>query len=482
MSDFSGVFACELTDPARADDKSRPVIFKTLHTQPVPTVAATLFSAAIVIALTGVPKVFAQQSRAEIDRQKTEQRLEQQRRALEQARRKQSEVDRDVKLLDQERTRLTERLIETAKQIRTGETTLDDIESELKELGVKERFVRGSLEQRHASIAKLLSAMQRMGRNPPPVMATERGDALQMVRSAMMLASVFPELKDQALDLADRLNELEKITTTSKRKADEQRTQNRQLADARVKLDTLMREKKNTLLRRRQELAEIQRDAERFARSVASLEELMRKLDKTVTEKSGLGKYNQQLAEGTAPGQTKPASEASEVPTRPAYELSPRKKVAMVSPGRLKPAIPFAEARGALQLPVSGRRIRSFGEKTTFGTSSKGIAISTRSRAQVTSPCDGWVVFAGRFRRYGQLLIINAGGGYHVLLAGMDRIDATLGQFILEGEPIGQMGAQRRGRGDKSPGPKSVLYVEFRRKETPINPDPWWVEPKKVQG
>ena len=85
-------------------------------------------------------------------------------------------------------------------------------------------------------------------------------------------------------------------------------------------------------------------------------------------------------------------------------------------------------------------RLREFGDKDAIGGVERGMSVGTRANAQVTSPCDGWVVFAGPFRSYGQLLIINAGGGYHILLAGMDRITAQLGQFVLTGEPVGVMG------------------------------------------
>jgi septal ring factor EnvC (AmiA/AmiB activator) len=91
------------------------------------------------------------------------------------------------------------------------------------------------------------------------------------------------------------------------------------------------------------------------------------------------------------------------------------------------------------------------------------------------------VVYAGEFRSYGQLLIINAGGGYHVLLAGMSRIDVSLGQFVLAGEPIAVMGSGAPSQNDDSSRP--VLYVEFRKDGTPIDPDPWWAEAsEKVQG
>jgi septal ring factor EnvC (AmiA/AmiB activator) len=142
--------------------------------------------------------------------------------------------------------------------------------------------------------------------------------------------------------------------------------------------------------------------------------------------------------------------------------------------------MPFHLAKAQLPLPALGRRVLSFGDTTSNGRKSQGIVIETRHNAQVTSPCDGWIVYAGEFRSYGQLLIINAGGGYHVLLAGLSHIDAQLGQFVLAGEPVGNMGAAPKGKSqDNAP----VLYVEFRKEGRPTDPDPWWHEgQQKVQG
>jgi septal ring factor EnvC (AmiA/AmiB activator) len=152
------------------------------------------------------------------------------------------------------------------------------------------------------------------------------------------------------------------------------------------------------------------------------------------------------------------------------------------SPGRIKPAIPFSDARGKLPLPAQGRRALTFGERTQFGGQSKGMVIETRPSAQVTSPCDGWVVYAGEFRSYGQLLIINAGDGYHVLLAGLSQIDVQPGQFVLTAEPVGTMsGGQKNSSSAPVGGP--VLYVELRKDGRPIDPDPWWASgQQKVQG
>jgi septal ring factor EnvC (AmiA/AmiB activator) len=158
---------------------------------------------------------------------------------------------------------------------------------------------------------------------------------------------------------------------------------------------------------------------------------------------------------------------------------------ALKDPGRMAPAVAFAATRGHLRLPVNGARIREFGASDGVGGIQKGLSIATRAGADITAPCDGWVVYAGPFRGYGQLLILNAGGGYHVLLAGMDRISVDLGQFVLTGEPVATMGGGSQVSSAIATGAKQpVLYVEFRKDGTPIDPSPWWAtnEGEKVRG
>jgi septal ring factor EnvC (AmiA/AmiB activator) len=158
---------------------------------------------------------------------------------------------------------------------------------------------------------------------------------------------------------------------------------------------------------------------------------------------------------------------------------------ALKDPGRLSPAISFSSAKGTLRLPVNGARIREFGAPDGVGGTEKGLSIAARPGGQITAPCDGWVVYAGHFRNYGQLLIINAGGGYHVLLAGMERISVDLGQFVVTGEPVAVMGGGAQSAGAKAGGSSQpVLYVEFRKDGVPVDPGPWWAanEGQKVRG
>jgi len=114
------------------------------------------------------------------------------------------------------------------------------------------------------------------------------------------------------------------------------------------------------------------------------------------------------------------------------------------------------------------------------------MSIATRANAQVTTPVDGRVVYAGNFRSYGRLLIISAGEGYHVLLAGLDKVNVSVGQFILAGEPVGIMSetsANNTAAADLESNGRPILYVEFRKNGTSIDPSPWWAgTAKKARG
>jgi septal ring factor EnvC (AmiA/AmiB activator) len=136
----------------------------------------------------------------------------------------------------------------------------------------------------------------------------------------------------------------------------------------------------------------------------------------------------------------------------------------------------FADAKGLLTRPVSGDELLGFGDQDGLGGESQGLSVATRPGTPVLAPVDGWVVYAGPFRSYGQVLILNAGDGYHIVLAGMERIDAALGQFVLGGEPVATMGATRLASiGEvEHTSAQPILYVEFRKDGTAIDSAPWW--------
>ncbi len=126
-------------------------------------------------------------------------------------------------------------------------------------------------------------------------------------------------------------------------------------------------------------------------------------------------------------------------------------------------------------MPGTGEVVRHFGEGEAAGTA-KGLSIRTRPGAQIVAPADGTVMFAGPFKGYGQILIIDHGGGYHSLLAGIGRIAGAVGQRVVAGEPVGTMASAAASvggtTGTGSDGATS-LYLELRRQGQPVNPLPF---------
>lgn len=414
-----------------------------------------------------------------LDPNEARKRLETDRGRLEATKKRSSEVQGEVDKISAERARIDARLVETGRLIHQSEGQLTLIESRLSELEAQRTQLRGSLDARHGQISSLLAAMQRMGRNPPPVMVTRREDALSMVRSAMLLASAFPELRTQAVQLANKLSDLMRVMASIRSEGDKLRAETARLSDARTRLSSLQESKRQSLEERRAELSRLGETANEITRRVSDLSDLIAGLDKEVAEKTGLGTYEQTLAAKAThqPNAAAGPDSAASVVLAPSEE-----RLALLTPGRLKPAMAFSDAKGLSPSPVQGKRILNFGEKTQYGTLSKGLIFETRPGGAVISPCDGWIVYAGDFRSYGRLLIINAGGGYHILLAGLSQIDAQVGQFVLTGEPVGMMGGAAKPSPAKSQ-ENPLLYVEFRKDQRPIDPDPWWADAsRKVQG
>ncbi len=378
----------------------------------------------------------------------------------------QQKLKAGITAIGEDRSRLNQQLIDVAAQVRSVETRIADSEARLRPLDSREQQIRSSLDSRRSDVIEVLAALQRAGRRTPPALLVRPEDALQSLRTAMLLGSVVPELRDRAEKLAGDLGELIALRRSIATERDHLAADRDKLRNDQIRLAALIEERQ-----RQQAAAETDMQAE-DARAVA--------LSKQVNDLEGLiSKMEQDLKSAAK------AAAIASLQGAPATVNGKPDLQSLNDPGRLTPAIAFASAKGLLALPVNGTRIRDFGGSNGAGGVEKGISLATRPGAQVTTPCDGWVVYAGPFRSYGQLLILNAGGGYHVLIAGMERISVNIGQFVLTGEPVATMGSRARVASILATNASQpVLYVEFRKDGTPIDPGPWWVsnEGEKVRG
>ena len=418
----------------------------------------------------------------DLSREEAREKLNQTEQQLQSNRAKEQGLTQDLATLAVERAKLNNDLIDSGRKVQASEAKLSETEAKLAELTDQVNLIKNSITERKETIVKMLSAMQRIGRTPPPALVTRRDDALAVVRSAMLLADVFPELKYQADNLSHELEGMVTLENGIREQRDAEKSERDRLATEQARLDHLLEQKRRAMAQGEAELASIKQAVADQAQTVADLSELIDRLDAQIA-KVEVAQYDAEIAAEKALRAREQQQALATPANESVVEIKPEStKVAFASPDRLKPAMPFEAAKGTLRLPAQGRRVTRFGDADATGGTVKGISLQTRPEARITAPADGWVVYAGEFRSYGQLLIINAGGGYHVLLAGMSRIDVSLGQFVLAGEPIAVMGnSATPGQGDDNSRP--VLYVEFRKDGRPIDPDPWWAEAsEKVQG
>jgi septal ring factor EnvC (AmiA/AmiB activator) len=379
----------------------------------------------------------------------------------------QKKLQGEIAALSEDRRQLNQALLDSAAGIRAAEGRISAAEGRLAQLSETEASIRKSLDSRRDVIGEILAALQRMGRRPPPAMLVRPEDALASLRAAMLLGAVVPEMRSEAESLAGELSDLMRIRGEAATERDGLSRNLLALSMEQNRMALLVEERQ-----KRQSEAEQQLDSERqravaLSKQADSVKDLIAKLQRGLDSASRAERAAQ---EGRALGDTR-------------ADLS-----ALKDPGRLGPAIAFASAKGMLPVPVNGVKSRDFGASDGSGGTEKGISIATRPGAQVTAPCDGWVVYAAPYRSYGKLLILNAGGGYHVVLAGMERISVDIGQFVLTGEPVAAMGSGPQvasavvtGAGGAS---QPVLYIEFRKDGSPVDPNPWWAPPdsEKVRG
>ena len=372
-------------------------------------------------------------------------------------------LKREIESIGDDRRKLNQEMIDAAARVRGIEEQIAGTEDRLQPLDDQEQALRRSLDARRDIIAEVLAALQRISRRPPPAIVVKPEDALQSLRSALLLGALLPEMRHEAESLIGDLAELARLRRSigdeRVRLANDLTT----LADDRVRLAFLVEQRQKQQADVEKTLAAERQRAGLLAREADNLKDLMAKLEQGIDGASRAGR---------------PGAEKKTLDSRP--DLA-----ALKDPGRLAPAVAFASAKRMLPLPVNGARIKEFGAPDGLGGTEKGLSIAARPGAQITAPCDGWVVYAGPFRNYGQLLILNAGGGYHVLLAGMDRISVDLGQFVVTGEPVATMGGRVQTAAALAVGSgQPLLYIEFRKDGTPVDPGPWWAtsESEKVRG
>jgi septal ring factor EnvC (AmiA/AmiB activator) len=346
---------------------------------------------------------------------------------------------------------LRKKIVTSAKNIQRTEEKITHTENTISGLTKQSEALSARLKTRYKQMSKTLAAMQRLSQQPPQLVTIRPGAALSNLRTTELLKKIMPKLQKNAADIRGDVAEINKVKYEISNEQDELKKDVAELMISENEIDILI--KKRTA--QQQALIKATKKEriklKTFAARSKNIEDLIAKIEREKISRA------------------KRISEARLAATKKNLPKSkPLSKKSVMRATLPQGTVKFYKAKGKMPFPARGIVKIRFGHVNPQGQRSKGITIGTRSGATVVAPHSGRVMFAGKFRTYGLLLIIDHGDGYHTLLAGMNNISAVVGQQILGGEPIGKM--QSSAAAKKA---TQRLYVEFRRKGKPINPLRW---------
>ncbi len=401
--------------------------------------------------------------------------LEKLRKALADAETRQENFSSQLDNLGGEIKALKQRLVAAGRNLTLLDQDLVDVEERLDQIRQVEDETLQNLSKRNADLAVMLSALINLSRQPEGTLMGNPSGLVDSLRTSSLLQSILPKLKKEADQLSAQLDTLASLRAQYATEREEFTALREKRIAEQGNLDQLLAEKRAAQKKISVASVTEQQRLQKLTSDVRDTEALMQRLedDKARQRADERARLQREIAEkekekkAIATKAIAEAQKSEDEKTVTQSTVSP--KLASIGPARQ-----FTEAKGLLPLPVGGRIITKYDESDQAGHK-KGIVIETRPEAAVISPFDGQIAFAGPFRHYGLLLIIDHGDGYHTLLSGMGAIDGVVGQLLLAGEPVGQM--------KKSSKENPKLYMELRNNGAPIDPTPWLMaENRKVSG
>jgi len=436
-------------------------------------------------------------------------KLAEARAALEASQARITTLKQDSAGLEGELTRLREKMVDVADALQQREARLLELEKRMAKLETRRKDAEQDLSHRSKEIGMLLQSLIRLSRTPPEAVVAMPGELRHTLQAADLLRHITADIQHKTSALQQVLVQLKTDRSHLESTQAALRTETAQMQLAKKALDTQVvnRQQLQHQLNRQQEeesarLAVLSRDAN-------SLQELMEKIEaeekaKAVRKVNVLANIRPKpkpaalLAASRPVAQPTPTTTATpaEQPVPEPLETAalPEPTPATTPPARHVPAPTpapestsprkpvtssreFAAARGRLRWPVAGNVVQHYGEKIHQNETHRGLTLAGRQQAQVVAPFAGEVVFTGPFLDYGQMVILRYGKDYLLLLAGLSRVDCTMGQHLSAGEPLGQLGNTgfRPANGRvKLPQGRALLYLELRHHRKPIDPGAWF--------
>ncbi|GAA4642152.1 peptidoglycan DD-metalloendopeptidase family protein [Pontixanthobacter gangjinensis] len=322
-----------------------------------------------------------------------------------------------------------------AARIQQAEAGIAAAEARISLISGERATLSRRLAQRRGPLIRLTGALQKLARRPLALSALRPGSLRETVYLRALLESTIPQVRKRTAALRSEIDRGRALELEANQALAALKRSETQLAE---------RQKRLAGLETRQRLISRQAsgDADRESERALALAEEARDLDNLVERLDAAGSLRKELA--ALPGPT----------MRPARPQNSIAKVDVPSPAS------SATAPGAsFQLPVTGRTVAGFGESTSGGVRNTGLSLSPRAGAQVIAPAEGRVAFAGPYRGYERIVILEHPGGWTSLITGLARNDVEVGDDLVAGSPLGVAGVDA-----------PLVTLELRRDGTPVNP------------
>jgi len=408
----------------------------------------------------------------------TPEKLDTLKKELDAAQAAQDALDKKAEGVKTELKSLEQKLVDAASRVQSAEAVASALDAKLAATQKLEAQTEKKLTEQSAKLEASLAALTRIARQPEAAIVTGSGELVDRIRSANMLADIAPRLRAEAQALGVELERLAELRKTLIAERAESVKAIAALKSERQNLNALMDKKRAQDEQLASQAEQNSKAIARLAQDAKSLGELIEALEKQAAIVRPTPRPVVLGAHARVFPTPRPASHGGVNQTiSPEMAETKAPKPPEIDTSGLK----FTTLKGRLRLPVRGPIIAKFGSKQGAKPQLKGIEVKARMAAQVVTPADGQIVYAGPFRSYGGLLIVNVGEGYHLLMAGLDRITAVVGQRIIAGEPVGRLGPHSRQ--NEASGSGTKLYFEVRRQGQPIDPMPWLLaSERKVSG
>ena len=359
---------------------------------------------------------------------------------------------------------VSKQMVQKARQIQNTEDRISAMEKQLARLQKELKTAEDDFIKEDENLIQTLYALQNLALKPTEALFVQPLTPVEIIRSAMLLRETVPFLAEEAAQIREKLDNI--ATKKSKIEQQVKKISSNKLALEKEhrQMKQLIRKKAKIRSQIEDKSAAARQKIKQLAAQAKDIKELLVKLEKERKAREKLKREREELERYRAEQEALAVNERRE---KERQEQAKSDDLIKSQTAYIKDVGQnFVKAKGKLSMPARGPIVAAYGQETAKGVSAKGISIKTRSEAQVVSPFDGTVIFAGPFRGYGNIIIIEHGEHYMSLLAGLNSIDCEVGQMLLAGEPIGQM-------------PKSAeakLYVELRKDSRPIDPEAWFAK------